>query len=325
MNTINKPISITFAGHFAVDNIIRFNVENEPTLGGSVTYCSLALSNYTNDVEIHIISCIGKNNFNNSFLDILKKQNINLKGITWYDTNNTNFVLRYSDHSRTLILRSKSPDLSIKNIPKEYLKEPPDAFVFVPICNEIPFDFVESIVNLFPKSYIGMDLQGFIRKIDDNGNVLMEREEKMLENINKIIDITGDKLILKGSEEEMKLISGKTNLDEVMEYFNAVRFKGISIMTLGENGSMITRRGEKLLKIPAFRPKKVEDETGAGDAYLAIFMYEFLKSDKLWDSIAQAGLFASAAASFLVEEKGPYGFKSKEQILERIRNKKYIF
>lgn len=37
------------------------------------------------------------------------------------------------------------------------------------------------------------------------------------------------------------------------------------------------------------------------------------------DDIVQAMLVGSAAASFLVEQVGPTGFASREQILERIR------
>jgi hypothetical protein len=42
--------SIIFAGHFAVDTIIRLKKKSKPSLGGSVSYCSLALSTYTQDI-----------------------------------------------------------------------------------------------------------------------------------------------------------------------------------------------------------------------------------------------------------------------------------
>ena len=47
-------------------------------------------------------------------------------------------------------------------------------------------------------------------------------------------------------------------------------------MTLGEKGSMLTKKGEKILNIPAFKPRRVVDETGAGDVYFSIFLYEFI-------------------------------------------------
>jgi sugar/nucleoside kinase (ribokinase family) len=94
-------------------------------------------------------------------------------------------------------------------------------------------------------------------------------------------------------------------------------------MTLGDQGSLIYQKGKKLLKIPAFKPQRVADETGAGDVYLSIFLYEYLNCDKSWDSVEEIGYLASAAASFVVERKGTSGFVEKEKVLQRIEKRKY--
>lgn len=317
-------VKICFAGHFAIDNIIRFQQKNEPSVGGSVTYSSLALSTYTEDVSIYIISNVGRLNFSKSFLDLFKNTKIDLRGLKWSETNNTNFVLDYFDHGRTLTLKSKSPNLQFKDVPKEYLEIQPDVVVLVPLCNEITYNYVKDVLKQFPKACIGIDLQGFIRKIDGNGQILYVPDDDVLQNMNNIVDLIGEKLILKGSEEEMKLYSNKENLYDVMKFFSDSRFKGIYIMTLGEAGSMITKNGHKLLKIPAFKPRCVVDETGAGDVYLSIFLYEYMQSDKSWKAVKHAAYLASAAASFLVEEKGPAGFEKKKEVLKRVKSKHYI-
>ncbi|TFF92865.1 MAG: carbohydrate kinase family protein [Promethearchaeota archaeon] len=322
-NYNSKPF-FTFIGHFAIDSIIRFDEERSPTLGGSVSYCSLALKNYTNDVKIGIISNLGETNFDPALLEEIKAKGIDLSGLKWFNTKNTNFVLHYHNHSRELTLKSRSPDLKTEDIPESYLSSPPDAIVLVPLCNEISLEYVTQIMEKFPNALVGIDLQGFIRTIDEKGVVSLKRENYLISEINEIIKVIGEKLILKGSEEEMKILSGKEDLTEIMEYFNDEKFKGISIMTLGEKGSMITKYGKQLIIIPAFRPDQVADETGAGDAYLSIFLYEFLTSDKSWSSIRNAGLLASAAASFLVEEKGPNGFQPKDKILKRLETKDYL-
>ncbi|MHA1294117.1 MAG: PfkB family carbohydrate kinase [Promethearchaeota archaeon] len=313
-----------FAGHFAIDTIIKYQKEYEPALGGSVSYCSLALRTYAPDVEISIISNIGKLNFNNNLLDTIRTKDIDLEGIIWSDLNNTHFILEYLNHMRVLTLKSRSPDLKFEDIPEKFLKNHPDAIILVPICNEISYEYILKITKNFPNTYIGIDLQGFIRKIDDEGKVSLIQEEKIINNMNKIINLIGDKLILKGSEEEMKILSGKEDLFEVMEYFHDIKYRGISIMTLAERGSMITRYDKQLLVIPAFKPEIVVDETGAGDVYLAIFLYEFINSDKSWESIKNAGYLASAAASFLIEKKGPEGCQSKKKVIERVKKKKYL-
>lgn len=315
--------SFFFFGHFAIDTIIRHQKKNVPTLGGSVTFGSLALRKYAPNVKISIISNIGRLNLNENFLKIFEEKDIDLQGITHFDDNNTNFVLDYSNHSRSLILQSKSPDLKFGDIPSAYLENPPDAIILAPICGEISKKYVHNICKAFPGVPIGIDAQGFLRSIDEEGTVSLVRDTKLIEEILEIIDIIGERLIFKGSEEEMKIVCGRDNFDEIMEFFDDSRFKGISIMTLGDKGSMLTKTGKPLKIIPAFKPKVLADETGAGDVYLAILMYELIKTNKDWVSIETAALKASAAASYLVEQIGPSGFKDKNKVLERVKTKNY--
>jgi sugar/nucleoside kinase (ribokinase family) len=319
-----KIIEILFIGHLAIDSIIRFKAAKSPTLGGSVSYGSIALSCYTDRVKIGIVSNLGSKNFNNELLNKLKMKKIDLEGIKWFDSLNTNFVLDYQDHSRTLILKSKSPNLEFKDFPESYIHFPPKVIVLVPLCNEISYDYVKKIIETFPRAYFGIDIQGFIRNIDMNGNVSYIIDQDLIKNLKSIIHLVGDKLILKGSEIEMKLVSRETNLIKVMEYFKKFDNEGIYIMTLGESGSLIMKKGRDILKIPAFKSKVVTDETGAGDVYLAIFLYELFNSNRSWRSIEKAGLLASSAASFLIEKDGPSGCESKEEVMKRVKEKKHI-
>jgi sugar/nucleoside kinase (ribokinase family) len=319
-----KNNSIVFIGHFAIDNIIRFNLSRNPSLGGSVTFGSLGLRAYTNKANIGIISNLGKLTFKETFLKQFKNKNINLEGLKWFDSPNTTFILNYLDHTRTLTLKFRSPNLDFNDFPDSYLRNHPKIIVLAPICNEISSNYVLKVVNEFPNTYIGIDLQGFIRKINEKGEVNYESNEDLLEEIFKIIELIGDQLVLKGSEEEMKILTRKENYSEVMNFFDKFDNQGIYIMTLGERGSLIKRPKQPVITIPAFRPKEVIDETGAGDVYLAIFLYEFINSDHSHNSIEKVGYLASAAASYLVEKNGPNGFKNRKNIIKRVKNKNYI-
>jgi sugar/nucleoside kinase (ribokinase family) len=293
-------------------------------LGGTVTFGSIALKTYTNSVKISIISNLGVQNFNKSLLKHFNDKNIDFSGVKMFETNNTNFELNYSNHSRRLTLKSCSPKLIFENIPEKILATSPNILVLAPLCNEISFEYVSKIVNKFPNTYIGIDLQGFIRYIDDNGEVSYVRDEAIISNMIKIIRLIGDRLILKGSEVEMKLVSNHKEPQEIMDYFKTFENKAIYIMTMGEAGSLILKNGENLLRIPAYKPKRVLDETGAGDVYLTIFLYELLNSDMTWEEIEKNAHLASAAASFLVEKKGPKGFQTRKKILKRVASKNYI-
>jgi len=317
-------ISFLFIGHHAIDSIIRFKQKRKPSLGGTVTFGSLALKNYTKATKISVISNLGLQNFNKSLLKHFNDKIIDFSGVKTFETDNTNFELNYSNHSRRLTLKSCSPKLKFEDIPEKLLSAPPSILVLAPLCNEISFEYVSKIVKKFPNTYIGIDLQGFIRYINDDGEVSYVRDKAIISNMIEIINLIGDKLILKGSEVEMKLLSNHTEPEKIMYYFKRFGNKAIYIMTMGEAGSLILKNGEKLLRIPAYKPKRVLDETGAGDVYLAIFLYELLNSDMTWEKIEKNALLASAAASFLVEKKGPKGFETRKRIFKRVASKNYI-
>ncbi len=317
---MKKKLNLFFIGHIAIDIVIKFGKEYEESLGGSVSYCSRSLKKYSrHKVNISIISNFNKQSTQNIHLNRLKCESIDLKAINNIQSENTEFILDYQNHSRKLTLKSKAPNLRVNDIPQKYLDKAVDAVVFVPICNEISYEYISKMVEVFPNSYYGIDVQGFIREINSQGGISLIHEEEKMENLKKIINLLGKRLILKGSEEEMRIISNKRDHKEVMEFFQ--EFPGISIMTLGEKGSLITKKGNETLIIPAFRARQVKDETGAGDVYLAIFLYEFLNSKKLWNDIKRAGFLASAAASFGVEEKGVFGFEEKDQVRKRFYEK----
>jgi hypothetical protein len=294
-------------------------------LGGSVSYCSLALSSYTQNVELSIISHIGEQNFDKTFLNVLKTQNVNLEGITYSNVKNTKFELHYYNDKRTLYIKSKSPKLEFNTIPSKYLKNPPDAIALVPLCNEITYDYIKKLVTSFPNVYFGIDLQGFIRSFDKDGKVSYSSNQENRGLINRIVELIGDKLILKGTEEEMSLLANQHDDPYgLMHFFDRFNSNGLFIMTLGECGSLIFKKDHTILEIPAFIPKKVTDETGAGDVYFSIFLYEFLLSNKSMKALEYAALLASAASSFLVEEQGPSGTVSKDLVLRRVKEKNYI-
>ncbi len=317
--------SILLVGHLAIDTIIKDNITHEPTLGGSVSFGAMALNTYSPDINCGIISIIGKKNFSKSLLNKVRSKQINLDGIKWTDSNNTHFILDYFNRSRTLTLISKSPDLDFSDIPKEYTDNPPELILLAPLCNEISYEYISLILKMFPKTLVGIDVQGFVRTITDDGAVSYMQEKNIVRNMRKIIDLIGERLILKGSEVEMKLLAGGSeNLDEVINYFDDLNLKSLFIITLGEAGSILVRYGENSLFIPAFTSKGVIDETGAGDVYFAIFLHEYIMSDMSWNSVREAACHGSSAASFLVEEIGTAGFGTKEEVLERIKSKNYI-
>ncbi|MBX7228938.1 MAG: carbohydrate kinase family protein [Burkholderiaceae bacterium] len=82
------------------------------------------------------------------------------------------------------------------------------------------------------------------------------------------------------------------------------------IVTLGGQGSLI-RTSDFLLKIPAFNVDVV-DTTGAGDCYVAAYLYGFLQG---WD-VEKVGTFASALGAMCITRVGATtSIHSSEEVL----------
>jgi adenosine kinase len=101
--------------------------------------------------------------------------------------------------------------------------------------------------------------------------------------------------ILIVNDYELELIKNKTGLTKKELLGRA----GTIITTLGEHGSQIsTADGE--IKIPVVQPSKVEDPTGAGDAYRGGLISGLTRGQ----DILQCARIGSVCASFAVEWYG---------------------
>jgi len=154
---IIATVNICFIGHLAVDSIVRFKQKRKPSLGGSVTFGSLSLKKYVYSVKIGIVSNLGTLNFDKSLLRRFDDKDIDLRGVKSLKVANTKFLLDYSNHSRRLTLKSRSPNLIFEDIPDSYLSNPPQIIVLAPLCNEISYEYVSKILQKFPKAYFGID------------------------------------------------------------------------------------------------------------------------------------------------------------------------
>ena len=117
--------------------------------------------------------------------------------------------------------------------------------------------------------------------------------------------------ILISNDYELDLIMSKTPLDKK----DLIRRAGAVIVTLGEKGSqVITVNGE--INIPAVKPRKVEDPTGAGDAYRGGLISGLIQGK----DIEECARMGSVCASFAVECYGTQDYMfSLEEFEERYK------
>lgn len=116
--------------------------------------------------------------------------------------------------------------------------------------------------------------------------------------------------ILIVNDYELSVLSEKTGLSP-----EDIKAKiPIVITTFGKDGSVIEgKKVPQAIKIPAARPEKLTDPTGAGDAYRAGFLYGYLRQ---WQ-LPACGQLGAVLASFVIEHHGTQSGLSKEAIIRR--------
>ena len=314
---------IVFIGHFALDNIIvRNRNSNSQSLGGGVTYGSLSAYHYNPKANIGIISIVGSD-FDDGRLSIFKETMIDLSGIIRDGKETTEYLIDSHDNGRDLRLISKARDFEIKDIelPIDFL--PAKAIHLTPIADEFPSNFLNKLADhsITNNSIIGIDVQGLIRDFDENGNLIIKKNSAIRPLIFKMLQKFGSRMFFKASDKEALAVT-ELSQKELIKATELLGETGASIFTtLGEKGLYFKAPGYPILHFNAYSPKNCEDETGAGDCFMAILLLELshLKSEeRTFEKISEIVKIASAGSSFLIEENGPKGFQSKDVILSRI-------
>lgn len=110
---------------------------------------------------------------------------------------------------------------------------------------------------------------------------------------------------------EAEFVSGQKTIEDSARFFQKHGLPN-TVITDGSKGSHIFI-GERYFKIPAFKPKKLADPTGAGDTFMAAFIL----ATELYNDPMEQGRFASMAATISLEKRGAFDSNLKE-VLERL-------
>jgi len=291
---------IVSAGHFSIDSIFLPNRQTAFTvLGGSVAYVSFAARRL--DARVSVISTVGAD-FPVAYKWWLQQEGVDLSGVTdVQDALTTRFELRYnSDLSdRTLCSKNRMLPIRVQDLPT-HLKA--RIIHLAPIADEITHEVAEKLRSC--TEIVSLDPQGLIRKFDQDGNVTLQQPTD--KSILGLIDV------FKSTPMEIETLTGLSDLDSAIKAVNNT--VNIVIVTLGAEGALVAVE-DTIHRVPAYKPEKFVDPTGAGDAFMGAFLAEYARGeDCAWCS--QVG---SAAASLVVEGIGPTSFGDKEEIYRRAR------
>ncbi len=151
---------------------------------------------------------------------------------------------------------------------------------------------VELIKTLAAKGQVGLDVQGYLRKVINNKvyPVDWSEKKKALQYIN----------ILKADEAEMLALTGYSKVKDGAKMLAEWGVKEV-VITNGSKGSIIYS-DNVFYNIPAYRPEVIVDATGCGDTYMAGYLYQRVKGVQ----IQQSGEFAAAMAGLKTASQGAF-------------------
>jgi len=207
--------------------------------------------------------------------------------------NISHFVNDYSEPEKRQFYLSHAGKIDFKDLGKM------DIIHIDPIFNEITLDCVKKARK--NAKLLSLDVQGFVRS-SNNERVIMKSWEEKAEFL-KYVDL------VKVNRLESKFVSKKTNYEEVCKELIELGPKVVEL-TLRENGSIII--GEETYKIPPYQTTVI-DRTGSGDVFSSAFAIHYFETK----DVLESGLFASAAASFVIEDFGTINIAERNKVEER--------
>ena len=296
-------LDIAVVGHFAIDQVDRDGNLLPPSLGGTVTFSSLAAARL--GAKVGIVSKVGPD-FRDDHLLVFARSGIDISGVKKVRAPTTKYKLHYVGEERELTLLSRCDP--IRPVDVGQLRKNIKAIHLGPIAGEIPLETIKEVAGW--ENVVLLDLQGVIRKFSKKGRVSIERSQQLPEIIDNVT-------IVKSALREGEMVTNASGCEGVAKSFLDMGCK-IAIVTLGGEGSYVSTSHGESVSIPAIKPRKVMDFTGAGDAYAGSFLVEYMRTK----DIRRSGIIASSAVSFKVEGHSTSGFASREEVEERA--KKYL-
>jgi sugar/nucleoside kinase (ribokinase family) len=250
--------------------------------------------------KVGLIGCIGQD-FAERFHRDMKNYGIEASMDTTENQTGGFHLIYDNTGNRTLDVLGVAGRITAKNFPEEFLDS--SFFLIGPILGEVDLELIE-FIRSSSSGKLFLDPQGLVRMVGDDNRVIYKCDRNDFKRITRLADF------VKPNEHESETITNEK--DPVLGLRRLREFQArVPIVTLAERGSLLLD-GDRLYRIPAYGTHAI-DPTGAGDVYAGSFVTEYMRSG----SIVEAALFASAAASIMVEQVGPDFQMSLKNVQER--------
>jgi len=286
-------------GHLTHDTIVTPDKRTHKTLGGVAAYTSLTAAKL--GAVVGIVTKVGTD-FRDTYLEKLRKGNIDLLGLKVKMGKTTAFENAYDENwKRTQRLLSYSQPLETDDVPAAYINA--RCFHFGPVFHEVPYDIIKFAHQ---KGILtSLDPQGYCRERGPHSIVKVRGWKEAKETL-PCVDI------LKCDETEAEKLTETRDLNKAARIIQGFGPK-IVVVTEGAKGLVLCHENE-VERIPVIPAEKLVDPTGAGDAYSAGFIVEYLRAK----DPKYSALFALCVASFVVEGIGTTTLPTKEMVMKRL-------
>ena len=256
-------MKLAIFSHCAIDTISIEGNDYEQ-IGGAACYGGITARQFKFDVDLFT-----------KFGPDFPKQYLTEHKINFTDSeskkNTTKFSISITGSDRNLKLENECE-------PIDYSGTSADGHLVSPIYHELSEDAFKKIKS--DSNFLFVDPQGFLRQKDSENNILLEKTNLDLSDVNAIkVNPEEAQQIVNGSHDEMML---------------ALQKKGVEYVLLTNKTDVSLLVKDKIYSI-TLPNNRVHDTTGIGDIFCATFACTMLKEkDFLW-ALCFAGGAAQAA------------------------------
>lgn len=292
MKTNIKNIDILCVGEVLIDFIgHQSNVQINQTkdyhryLGGSPT--NVAAYSAKLGLKTALVASIGKDGLGDFVIEKLLKNKIDIQFVNQLSNKSTSviFVSRTEGTPDFIPYRDADYCITENQISKETLS---NTKIYHTTCFALSKDIAQSTILTKAKEAYELGCQ---LSIDINYS------EKIWDSNREVLDVIKEYCqynpLVKVSEDDVFRLFNKTlSHQEIFDYFHELGVNTICL-TLGSKGVVLSNKGEEIIKLPAVKIEKIEDATGAGDAFWSGFLTSYTKQQPLQNCL-EMGLKVAA-------------------------------
>lgn len=286
-------------GHLTHDTILTSDKRAHKILGGAAAYTSLTAAKL--GAIVGVVTKVGMD-FGDAYLEYLRRAKLDLLGLKVKMGKTTAFENAYDERGkRTQRLLSYTRPIETRDVPTAYFNA--RCFHFGPVFHEVSYRIIKFAHE---KGILtSLDPQGYCRERGPRDIVKLRGWKEAKETL-PYVDI------LKCDEAEAEKLTETSDLNKAARIIQGFGPK-IVLVTRGEKGLVLCHES-KVERIPVIPAEKLVDPTGAGDAYSAGFIVEYLRTK----NPRHSALFASCISSFVVEGIGTTTIPTREMVIRRL-------